>query len=56
MAGAPGYQRILVHLQKEGCVPRLAQFTECILSSLNINNNAGLVRCELRDGMLALSC
>ena len=54
MAG--GYQRVLVYLQKEGCVPRLAQFTECILSSLNLQSNAGLVRCELRHGMLALSC
>ena len=53
MAGAAagacaGYQRVLVYLQKEGGVPRLAQFTECILRSLNIKNNAGLVRCDLR--------
>jgi len=54
MAGTAGYQRVLVYLQKEGGVPRLAHFTESILSSLNIKNNAGLVRCELRHGMLPL--
>lgn len=43
-----GYPRILVYLQKDGGVPRLAQFAECIVSSLDMKDNAGLVTCQLR--------
>lgn len=49
------YQRILVHLQKPGCPPVLAKFTDCILDCLNISSNAGPVHCSLQQNKLILS-
>jgi len=50
-----GYKRILVYLEHKCGTIKLAQFTDCILSSLNIENNAGLVNCSLRENKLVLS-
>ena len=41
------FKRVLVYLVENDC-SRLATFTECILSSLRLQDNAGQVQCSLR--------